>query len=179
MDRAILATVLEDASKPLREIADAAGVSAPTVSSRLERLEELGIVGPARKDVDLSRLGTLVLILAPPEDRETLAQHEDVFQVHKTQSNEAVGLALLDEGRVESLHAAFPRARTLVLTERTHASLPRLPSDEARSTCAQCGKPITGDEGIEVILGGSRYLACCPMCKKELEERYERHEEDS
>lgn len=180
VDRALLRALLADASRSLRALGEDAGVSAPTVASRLERLEELGVIGPVRREVDLARLGSLVLVIAPPGDRDALAEHPRVFQVHRSQQNEAVALALLEEeGALASLHEAFPRAETHVLVERLHASTPPFTGEEISTRCDQCGKAIEGPKGIEVSLGGRRYVVCCPMCKQAIEERYERHEEGS
>lgn len=176
VDRRLIRAVLEDASRSLRALGEAVGVSAPTVASRLERLETLGLLGPTRRQADLARLGTLVLVLAPPEDRQALVEHDRVFEVHKSQQNRAVALALLERlEQLSELHDAFPRAETHILVERVHASTPPFTGREVQARCDECGKAIEGDEGIEVPLGDDRYLVCCPTCEQAITERYERH----
>lgn len=180
VDRAILESILQDASRSLRDVADRANVTAPTVAARLERLERLDLVGPSRRDVDLTRLGNLVLLITPPEDRDRLIDHEAVHQVHRSQGNRAIALALVDEDTdLERLQDAFPNARTHVLTKREKTTAPNVPKQAARSTCSQCGKTIQGAEGIELKLGDRRYLACCPSCEALLKDRYDAHQAPS
>lgn len=177
-DHALIQAVLEDADRSLRDLADEVGVSAPTVASRLERLEDLGLLGPARREADLTQLGTLILLLVPPGDLEALADHRLVFQVHRTQQNHGVALALVDHPPDEDLaelHEAFPKAETHVLNQRLASKAPQLPEGPGRVACSQCGK-IIEDEGIRLTLGAKSYVACCPSCKQLLEQRYERHE---
>ncbi len=177
IDRKILETILKDASQSLRDIASQADVTAPTVAARLERLQRLDLVGPARRDIDLTRLGTLILLIAPPEDRDRLIEHENIHQVHRSQGNQAIALALVpDENGLEQLQDAFPNARTHILTQREKATTPQIPHQPAQSPCAQCGKPIHGDEGIELKLGEHRYLACCTSCQTLLENRHDKHQ---
>ncbi len=178
IDHALIQAVLKDAGRSLRELAEEVGVSAPTVASRLERLEDLGLLGPARREADLTQLGTLVLLLVPPGDLEALADHRHVFQVHRTQQNHGVALALVGhppDDDLANLHQAFPKAETHVLNKRLTSKAPQLPGGPGRVACSQCGKVIE-DEGIGLTLGGKRYVVCCPSCKQLLEQRYERHE---
>jgi DNA-binding Lrp family transcriptional regulator len=174
-DRALLAALLQDADRSLRELADEAGVSPPTVAKRIQRLEAVDLLGPARREVDLARLGTLVLLDAPPDALEAMVDHEAVFQVHRTHGNRALGIALVDD--LDRLHEELPRAETTVLAERVASRAPELPDRPARSTCSECGNPVEGAEARELVLGDDRYVACCPMCEQRLEERYEQHRE--
>lgn len=180
VDRRLIQAVLKDADRSLRALGEAVGVTAPTVANRLERLEALDLIGPVRREATLARLGTLILIEAPPKDREALGKHEHVFQVYRTQQNRTIALALLPgSDEVHKLHDAFPHATTTLLAEQTHASVPRFRADEVKTACDQCGKPIEGDEGIELTLGETRYVVCCPTCKEAIETRYQRHSEDA
>lgn len=179
-DRRLIALVLEDADRSLRALAGHVEVSAPTVANRLDRLEELGLLGPVRREADLARLGSLVWILAPADQAQALADHETVFEVHRTAQNRVAALALLEHtGELRGLQAAFPTAETHVLTERLHASTPPFEGHEVQASCDECGKAIEGEPGIELTLGDRRYLACCPTCEARLRERYERHAAES
>jgi DNA-binding Lrp family transcriptional regulator len=65
VDREILELLMDDARRPYREIAAAAvDRSPPTVSERIERLEDLGLIEGFTLDIDRSMLveGSTVLI---------------------------------------------------------------------------------------------------------------------
>lgn len=58
-DRRILEELLADARMPLKELARRVGLSSPSVSDRLRRLEEGGVIRGFTIDVDPSALGYL------------------------------------------------------------------------------------------------------------------------
>lgn len=173
-DRALIRALLEDADRSLRELADVAGVSAPTVASRIERLEALGILGPARRAVDLTRLGTLLLIRAPERARPTLVDHPRVFHVWETAEGGCVALALTgkpEEG--DDLRATLPEAEIIQLARERLAETPPFTRRGVRTSCDACGRPIEGDEGREVRMGEVRLVACCPTCEQALLDAHE------
>lgn len=175
LDRALLALVLDDAARSDRELARLTDSTAPTVKARLARLADLRLVGPARTDADLTRLGTLVWVMAPPEDAELLAEHPALVQLYRTQQNRVAALVLLArEADLGALHRDLPKAETHVLRERLASRAPPLADGPANVPCSQCGKAIEG-EGLRLTLGGRHYVACCPSCEARLEERYGRH----
>ncbi len=175
-DHALIQAVLEDADRSLRDLAKIVDVTAPTVASRLERLEDLGLIGPTRREVDLAQLGTLVLLQAKGEAAEDLAGDGRVHQAWTTETGDLLALALFaDLPALRSFEAEHPEVETTVLDERSVARAPQVPEGRARIPCAECGKVIQ-DEGIRLTLGGRSYVVCCPSCKQLLEQRYERHE---
>lgn len=175
-DHALIQAVLEDADRSLRELADEVGVTAPTVASRLARLEDLGVLGPARREADLAQLGTLVLLQAQEAEAEELVEHDRVHQAWRTETGQVVALGLFDGlPELRRFETEHPEVTTTVLDQHLAARTPRIPEGQARIPCAECGK-IIQDEGIGLKLGGRSYVVCCPSCKKLLEQRYERHE---
>ncbi len=163
VDRALIRAVLEDAGRSLRELGELAGVSAPTVAARLDRLEALDILGPARREVDLTRLGTLALVTAPSTDRDPLVEHERVFRAWEAEDGTVVAMALLgDEDELEALEARFSDAEVTRLARQVHAVAPPFTREGVRTACDACGKPVEGDEAREVRFDEERLVACCP-----------------
>lgn len=91
-DLDILRLLLEDARRPYSEIADRVGVSPPTVSDRVDRLQKLGVIRQFTLDIDRSTLheGVSVLIeveLRPGADDcvpDRLAAASRVERVYET-----------------------------------------------------------------------------------------------
>lgn len=63
-DRAILAVLLEDARLSQREVAKRVGVAQGTVTNRLRRLEEVGIIHGFEVRLDAERLGWEMTVIA-------------------------------------------------------------------------------------------------------------------
>ncbi len=57
VDRALIAALADQARQPLSELAKRVGLSSPSVSERLKRLEAAGLIRGYTVDLDLKRLG--------------------------------------------------------------------------------------------------------------------------
>lgn len=110
-DLDILRLLLEDARRPYSEIADRVGVSPPTVSDRVDRLEKLGVIRQFTLDVDRSKLnegvGVLVEVQLRPDadDRvtERLAASDQVERVYETADARLVVEATVREDMVRPM----------------------------------------------------------------------------
>ncbi|PSQ19678.1 ArsR family transcriptional regulator [Halobacteriales archaeon QS_8_69_26] len=104
-DLDILRLLLEDARRPYSEIADRVGVSPPTVSDRVDRLQKLGVIRQFTLDVDRSTLheGVPVLIeveLRPGADEpatDRLAAAGQVERVYETADRRLLAEATVAE----------------------------------------------------------------------------------
>lgn len=110
-DLDILRLLLEDARRPYSEIADRVGVSPPTVSDRVDRLQNLGVIRQFTLDVDRSTLaeGVRVLIeveLEPGADdcaADRLASVGRVERVYETAERRLLVEATVEEGNARSV----------------------------------------------------------------------------
>jgi Lrp/AsnC family leucine-responsive transcriptional regulator len=57
LDTAILQTLAKDARTPMRELAQQVGLSAPSATERVRRLEEVGVIRGYRLEIDPAALG--------------------------------------------------------------------------------------------------------------------------
>jgi len=110
-DLDILRLLLEDARRPYSEIADRVGVSPPTVSDRVDRLQKLGVIRQFTLDVDRKTLtdGVSVLIevqLEPgADDRVTdrLATTGRIERVYETAERRLLIEATVEQGEARSV----------------------------------------------------------------------------
>ncbi|MFD1512852.1 Lrp/AsnC family transcriptional regulator [Halomarina rubra] len=186
IDRQILAFLMEDARRSFRDIADEVGRSAPTVSNRVERLEELGVIRRFTVDVDRSTLGTtdesLVVAECSPASAAELARdlsnHDAVEHVCRGVGGTVVGT--VQSGSIELDELLGP------LAEEYDAEWSVEPLAESRwnprlgvegafgLVCTVCGNTISdGGETVEVDSGDS-HAVCCSSCATEISEQYER-----
>ncbi|RJT06200.1 AsnC family transcriptional regulator [Halococcus sp. IIIV-5B] len=186
-DAEILRLLTEDARRPYREIADAVGLSSPSVSDRVSRLEELGIIRRFTLDLDRSKLrgGTPVLVeLSVRPDaveavRETLTRADGVEHVFTAADPRVFFQSRLQDANVRAFLSdtfdedgldAITDYEVVVLTDADWT--PQVGGTDLAITCAECGNEV-GEEGETLRVDGDLYYLCCPSCLEQFEARYE------
>ncbi|WP_435097493.1 AsnC family transcriptional regulator [Halarchaeum sp. P4] len=177
IDREILRLLAEDARRPYSEIAEAVDRSPPTVSDRIDRLEELGVVRRFTVDVDWERLatGTAVLLdlsLRPgsvESVRDALADADGVQYVYTTADARIVVHARVPDGDPRAFlseHVDFDDIRQYDVSLLSDTRWTPGVGDASLSLeCAQCGNTVTA-EGEVATVDGTRYHFCCPSCRE-------------
>lgn len=180
-DLRILKLLLEDARRPYSEIADKVGVSPPTVSDRVDRLQEVGVVRRFTVDVDRSTLddGVAVLIdlhLVPSangEVKRSLATLDEVEHVFETADQHVVVEAVVDQDAVrpmlnDAIDMDDVRSFDVRLLTESEWN-PHIGARELSLACDQCGSGVDGD-GEAARIEGELHHFCSPGCRAEFEE---------
>lgn len=182
-DREILRLLLADSRRPYSEIADAVDLSAPAVSDRVERLEDLGLIRQFTLDLDRSLLqsGTplLVTVRGKPGTGEAihdaLQENDRVQHLFRT-ADDTIVCTLVSATNVGELLAdylpmdAVRDYEVKILDASTWT--PRLGDAELNPECVECGNTVS-NEGTEERLDGRLYHFCCPSCRERFLEDYE------
>lgn len=183
-DAEILRHLLDDARRSYTDIGEAVGLSAPTVSSRVNRLEELGVIRGFTIDVDRSMLRTGDAVLVELETRpgaadavvETLADVDAVECVFQAFEPRVTAHAFMNDRELERLFSEVldeDRLRDYEIRKVAHSIHdPGIDQADLAVECVQCGKPITG-EGVSVTVEERRYYLCCTSCESMFREEYE------
>jgi DNA-binding Lrp family transcriptional regulator len=183
-DLEILQLLVANARRPYNEIADAVGLSPPTVSDRIDRLKELGVVRRFTVDLDRSLLseGVAVLVDLHVEPgrlsavRSGVEGIEGVEHVFVTADGHVVFHARLSDGAVEPLLAdaldtdAVREYDVKLLEDSAWHPEPR--GVEFALECDECGNSVTS-EGESLRIDGELYQFCCTSCQSSFEEQYE------
>lgn len=183
-DRQILTLLLEDGRRPFSDIAEAVGLSAPAVSDRVDRLQEIGLLQRFTVDLDRSVLREGVPLLLDLRARpgraddlgDALRATEGVEHVFTTADERVVVTATVPEGDVESLLSeaidldAVAEYEVDLLTDRDWQ--PAIGDAELAPECAECGNTVTA-EGETARLDGDVYHFCCGSCESQFVEQYE------
>lgn len=183
-DLEILQLLVADARRPYNEIADAVDLSPPTVSDRIDRLRELGVIRRFTVDVDRTLLseGIAVLVdlhVAPgrvSEVRSGVEDVEGVEHVFVTADGHVVFHARLQDGDVEPLLGdaldvdAVREYEVKLLSDSVWYPEPQ--GVEFALECDECGNTVTR-EGESARIDGNLYQFCCPSCKAKFEKQYE------
>lgn len=184
-DREILRLLLEDARRPYSDIADAVDLSAPAVSDRVERLQELGLVRRFTVDIDRSLLregvSVLVTLTARPgtgaDVRAALTDAAAVEHVFRTVDDRLVCTATAPEGEIADRLSAVlgmdaVREYDVRLLADTDWS-PAIDAAEFTPECVECGNTVTR-EGTSERIDGETYHFCCRSCRDTFLQQYER-----
>jgi len=185
-DLEILQLLMADARRPYSDIADVVGLSAPAVSDRVARLQEMGIIERFTLDVDRSQLraGIPVLITLDiastgpgvPSVKDHLLNEGAVEHVFTTAEADLVVFASVPDNDIASWltdtidEGAFDDFGVTLLAGADWS--PDLGGTEFALTCAQCGNTVDS-EGTATRLDGELYQFCCPLCESRFEEKYE------
>lgn len=189
-DLEILRLLVEDGRRPFSDIAERVGVSGPTVSDRVDRLVEEGVIKRFTVELDHDQLvegvGLIIeLEVAPGRGGDVLAQVGDIGGLEHaflTADDRVLVFARLDPTQArEALRSAVDMEAVsdvdIAIVERNRWS----PSFEATGfevECAECGNTVS-DQGRSVVLDGQGYLFCCPSCEDRFVSRYERLRESA
>lgn len=186
-DLEILRLLLEDGRRPYSEIAERVDLSPPTVSDRVDRLREAGVVRRFTLDVDRSTLTDGVPLLvslsvvpgAVDAVRAGLREHEAVEHVFVTADGRVVAKVHLDPAAVRTTlgdAVDLDAVRDLeVQLLSSHDWTPAVGTGAFDIECAECGNTVT-DEGESVVLDDRRYHFCCGSCEDRFVDRYEAFE---
>jgi DNA-binding Lrp family transcriptional regulator len=186
-DLEILRLLLEDGRRPYSEIAERVDLSPPTVSDRVDRLREAGVVRRFTLDVDRSTLTDGVPLLvslsvvpgAVDAVRAGLREHEAVEHVFVAADGRVVAKVHLDPATVRNTlgdAVDLDAVRDLeVQLLSSHDWTPAVGTGAFDIECAECGNTVT-DEGESVVLDDRRYHFCCGSCEDRFVDRYEAFE---
>lgn len=184
-DAVILELLLEDARRSYRGIADEVGLSPPTVSNRVDRLHDLGVIQRFTVEVDRTAFTGENECLVRIDTR--LGHADDVFSrlqdvdgvehVFSTADSTVVAKTVRSPSKTHSL-------LTDVLTDdeveeyRVSSVLesswnPQLGTDDLEIECAICGKSISGEGETVEVDSEEMYHVCCSSCAEKIVEQYD------
>jgi len=188
IDAEILRLLVEDASRSYREIGEDVDLTAPSVSDRVERLREYGVLERFTVAVDQSMFehsaARLVNVQVGPGEAEglaaALADVDGIEHVIRTESERVVAQTHLPDDDLRELLADLLADRTVIEYDIEgvveSAWNPDLRGGEFAVDCVECGKTVEG-EGVTVERNGYRYVLCCHSCESLFLERYEELED--
>lgn len=183
-DIQILRLLNEDARRSYSEIAELTDVSQPTVTNRVERLRELGIIKGFTLDLDRSILHNGVSMLIDIDTPATAVgdvargfeQIDEVHTVYTTADSHVIALAVCPPNRVHDLVA-----ETIPESEYNDYEVKLLTNTSSDSTihetdfsieCTTCGNQVTED-GVAARYNGTLHHFCCERCEDDFREKYE------
>ncbi|WP_435335884.1 Lrp/AsnC family transcriptional regulator [Haloarchaeobius sp. TZWWS8] len=185
-DLDILQLLLEDGRRSFREIADEVDLSPPSVSNRVERLRELGVVRRFTVEVDRTKLSgadeTLLFIESTPDEAAAVLDAvkgvDGVEHAFRTVEARIVAKAVLSPSEVHDLFRETLDDEQ-VREYRIDPVLdsvwrPQLGAGGFDLECMVCGNTITSDGETVQLDTGDTYHVCCPVCAEKVMDEHDR-----
>lgn len=187
-DYRLLALLTENARLSYRQLAEATGLSTPTVSAKVRAMEEMGLIRGYRVVVDREKLGetqVVVTLKGRPSDLPRIAERVGALDGCREVLllSGASVLARFDlraPGRLSVLLTAlmdvpeiadYSYAEVLRTVKAEEASVVP-PGASVAIPCHQCKGPIHG-EPVRGTHGGRTHYFCCRGCSGAFAKRYE------
>lgn len=184
-DEVILEMLFEDARRSYRDIADEVGLSPPTVSNRVDRLRDIGVIERFTLDVDRSAIaaGDECLLVV-----ETGLGHADaVFDALRDSEGVEHAFYTADSTVIAKAVLSPPDAHALVTDALSDDQVseyhvepvlgsswdPQLVADDLDAECSICGQPITGEGETVEVDSDDLYHVCCSACAEQIVDQYE------
>jgi DNA-binding Lrp family transcriptional regulator len=187
IDVKILNILQQDARKSYREIAKELETSTPTVSSKVNNLENVGVIRGYRADINAENLGEtslLLIIKCSPSSLDNVAQKfnqmENVTEVFiLSNSRIFTKVTLVNPNEINEFLSNLSGIKDLIDYEyysiiNTIKESPRAIIRENLSImlkCYYCKKPMQ-DEPVKIKLDGKMHYVCCNTCAKHYKEKY-------
>lgn len=182
-DLRILRLLLENARRPYNDIADRVDVSAPTVSDRIDRLEELGVIEGFTVEVDQTTITDGIELLVDvrfdgvpdPSIAETFSNVAGIEHVFLTADARLLAIATLRSDRAGRIvtevldEDAIDSYRVHLLEDRFWT--PTIGGAGISLTCSECDAEVTGD-GVSLRFDGELRHFCDRSCRSTFEERH-------
>ncbi len=185
LDIRILTHLQANSRKSFHEIAKHCLTSVPTIKSRVERLQGLGVIRKFTIDIDSNRLGipeAVLLINAKPQAvsriAEELGRLDEVKELYVTSDSDAAIVSRIS-GEMARLLTVQDRinltdvnnVRVIPIKSAIKNTNLSLASSSITITCAYCDKKVT-EGAVRKKFDDKDYFFCCNTCLREFDEKY-------
>ena len=191
-DVRILRSLLEDGRRSFRQVAKTAGVSTPTVESRVRKMMETGVIRKIAPIIDVEKLeGEIRAVVALRVERahfeeisRKLSSVDSITSVHATlgENNLVFTIVakdvselqeLLSEHIVNVAGVSVASCNVITKTVKEEQNVMLRPGLGIALKCDFCAGPIHGDPVKLRVAGGNRFF-CCTSCLAGYKQKYSR-----
>lgn len=189
VDTKILGILQKEGRISLRDLAKRIGISTPTASDKVKRLENLKVIKGYGAIIDAEKLGeqsAIIVIKCKPSDVATivseLERFTEVREIFITADSKIhVKITVLNEAQAKCFLSKLTGIKEILDYEYT--VILRFSKEEQPAlitegigialSCDYCKGPIAGVP-VRLKIADKEYSVCCRICARELREKYER-----
>ena len=175
LDLKLIYLLMDDSRLSISELAERLGVSRPTVKSRLEKLQNEGIIQgfTIRLNPELLRAHNVVALIVKTDEPERMKEFEEIIEINRFTSRKyliKIAVESMEELRKVIEGAGFEVIEIMPILESIERTSP--PKVKVPFKCDYCGKEIVG-EPIVYKYRNRVYFFCCPTCLREFKKTRE------
>lgn len=189
VDVEILKILQEDGRASFRDIAKKVGVTTPTVSSKVNMYEQMGLIRGFSVRLDTDALGEISIMVSAkskpsdvPEVASELKELEEVREVYllggswmqaKVTLNDTVHVNEFLSKLTQISEIQDYEYKTIIETVKEEPRAVLSEGINAVISCFYCRKPMH-DKPVKLKLDGKDHFLCCDTCAKEYRTKYEK-----
>ncbi|HEV2119564.1 MAG TPA: AsnC family transcriptional regulator [Candidatus Bathyarchaeia archaeon] len=190
VDARILGILVEDGRRSFREIARRAGITTPTVQTRIKRMTDEGLILGVSPIFNPSKLQhglvfQLYLQVNPAEIEEIarkLGKRSEVRGIYLTTGENNLALRIVASSLDDLQQFTETLDRDFGVKQNSSQMILRIFKDDQAVVvrpgmgihlkCETCNGPIPAKPFVLRVAGHERFF-CCPMCLEKFREKYE------
>jgi Lrp/AsnC family leucine-responsive transcriptional regulator len=187
LDVKILSLLQEDGRQSFRDIAKSTHTSVPTITSRVERMQQLGIIRRFTIDIDQEKIeghhiAVLVVDVKPSESANIVSKLSAMDEVVEicTSSDSDFGIVAKVMGNIDDIiriqntltDPGINRARAILVKDIISKDARTTAASLIKMSCSYCNKEIA-EGAIKTKVGDRIYYFCCNTCKSTFLDKYQ------
>lgn len=187
LDIKILTLLKEDGRQSFRDIAKHTHTSVPTIASRVERMQQLGIIRRFTVDIDQEKIegvNTAILIIdvKPSESSALVAKLSAMDEVTEicASSDSDFGIIARVVGSTDDIlriqnslvDPGINKARAILIKDIIKKDTVAMVASFIKMACSYCNKAMS-EGAIRNKIGDRTYYFCCNTCKSAFMDKYQ------
>lgn len=186
LDAKILSHLQEDGRQSFRDVAKLTHTSVPTITSRVERMQQMGIIKRFTIDIDQEKIegkntALLVIDVKPSESAgvvEKLSGMDEVVEIC-TSSDSDFGIIARVMGSTDDIimvqntltDPGINKVKAILIKDVLKKDALTLASSLIKMSCAYCNKAMA-EGAVKSKIGNRTYYFCCNTCKSAFVDKY-------
>ena len=187
LDVKILTLLQEDGRQSFREIAKNTHTSVPTIASRVERMQQLGIIKRFTVDIDQEKIeghqtAVLIIDVKPSESQAIVSRLSGLDEVVEifVSSDSDFGIIAKVMGSADDViriqnsltEPGINKARAILIRDVITKDATNMASSLIKMSCSYCSKEMA--EGtVKSKIDDRTYYFCCNTCKSAFMDKYQ------
>ncbi|MCL7413831.1 MAG: AsnC family transcriptional regulator [ANME-2 cluster archaeon] len=187
LDIKILSHLQEDGRQSFREIAKKTHTSVPTIGSRVERLQQLGIIKRFTVDIDQGKIegfqtAVLIIDIKPSESQAIISRLSGLDEVVEicVSSDSDVGIIAKVMGSADDVmriqnsltEPGINKARAIFIRDVIKKDAANMAASLIKMACSYCNKEMA-EGAIKSKIDDKNYYFCCNTCKSAFMDKYQ------